>query len=394
MRYYIIAGEASGDLHGANLMKGLLRHDPSCDIRFWGGDKMAAVGGTKVRDYRDNAVMGVVEVIGHLGSILRNLRFCKEDILRFRPDAVILIDYPGFNLKVAKYAHSHGFKVFYYIPPKVWARGESRIRLLKKYVDKVFIIFPFETEWFKSRGVDVIYNGNPLMDNILQTPSVRMDRAGFLKMHGMEDDGRELVALLAGSRKMEVDYLLPRMTRTVAILRKRTGNRFRFLLAAAPSIDTEYLTRLIGDSGIEIVRNDTYGVLGHSTAAIISSGTASLEAAVIGTPQVVCYGMNPVTFFLAKMVVKLDTISLANMILGRHIFKELLQGDCTPSNIADEILRMTDDKAYRSRMISDYNDMRALLGERDSAERTAADIERLIRQTQDNGNIQISGGGQ
>ena len=381
MKYYIIAGEASGDLHGSNLMRGLLAHDPSCDIRFWGGDKMAAVGGTLVRDYRDNAVMGLVEVIGRLGSILRNLRFCRQDILGWKPDAVILIDYPGFNLRIARFAHEHGFKVFYYIPPKVWARGEGRIRLLKKYVDRTFIIFPFEVPYFKAKGVSAIYNGNPLVDNITSTPSVHMTREEFLRSHSLTDDGREIIALLAGSRKMEVDYLLPRLIKTAGILKKKTGGRFRFLLAAAPSIAPSYYAKYIGGNpDIEVIHGDTYGVLSHAEAAAISSGTASLEAAVTGTPQVVCYGMNTITFALARMVVRLDTVSLANMILGRHIFRELLQGDCTPEHIADELLRMTDDATYRNRMLADYRDMMALLGEKDSAQRTAADIERLIKE--------------
>lgn len=381
MKYYIIAGEASGDLHGANLMRGLLAHDPSCDIRFWGGGKMAAVGGTIVRDYLDNAVMGIIEVIGRLGSILSNLRFCKKDILEWKPDAVILIDYPGFNLKIARFAHEHGFKVFYYIPPKVWARGEGRIRLLKKYVDRTFIIFPFEVQWFKSRGLDVIYNGNPLVDNIASTPSVHLTREEFLRSHSLTDDGREIIAMLAGSRKMEVGYLLPRLVKTAAILKAKTVGRFRCLLAAAPSIDRSYYEKYLdGNSDIEIIYGDTYGVLSHSAAAAISSGTASLEAAIIGTPQVVCYGMNPITYAIARAVVRLDTISLANMILGRHIFRELLQGDCTPEHIADELLHMTGDSGYRSRMLSDYKDMMALLGEKDPAMRTAADIERIIQE--------------
>lgn len=380
MKYYIIAGEASGDLHGANLMHGLLEHDPSCDIRFWGGDRMAAEGGVMVRDYRDNAVMGIVEVIGRLGSIMHNLRFCKQDIISWKPDAVILIDYPGFNLKIARFAHRHGFKVFYYIPPKVWARGERRIRLLKKYVDRTFIIFPFEVPYFKTRGLDVVYNGNPLTDNIDSTPSVHLSRSAFLKSHSLTDDGRDIIALLAGSRKMEVDYLLPRLVKAVAILNRQTGRRFRFLLAAAPSINPEYYRKYLeNNTDIDIVRGDTYGVLSHAAAAAVSSGTASLEAAIIGTPQVVCYGMNPVTYAIARMVVRLDTISLANMILGKHIFKELLQGECTPENIAAELLRMTDDPAYRDRMISDYGKMRSMLGEKDSARRTAADIERIIK---------------
>ena len=342
---------------------------------------MAAVGGTLVRDYRDNAVMGLIEVIGRLGSILRNMRFCKEDILAWKPDAVILIDYPGFNLKIARFAHEHGFKVFYYIPPKVWARGEGRIRLLKKYVDRTFIIFPFEMPWFKSRGLDVIYNGNPLVDNIASTPSVHLTREEFLRSHSLTDDGREIIAMLAGSRKMEVGYLLPRLVKTAAILKAKTGGRFRFLLAAAPSIDRSYYAKYLdGNSDIEIIYGDTYGVLSHSAAAAISSGTASLEAAIIGTPQVVCYGMNPITYAIARTIVRLDTISLANMILGRHIFRELLQGDCTPEHIADELLRMTGDSEYRSRMLSDYKDMMALLGEKDPAMRTAADIERIIQE--------------
>lgn len=380
MKYYIIAGEASGDLHGANLMRGLLTHDPSCSIRFWGGGKMAAAGGTLVKDYRENAVMGAVEVISHLGNILGNLKFCRQEILSWKPDAVILIDYPGFNLRIARFAHRHGIKVFYYIPPKVWARGESRIKMLREYVDMTFVIFPFEIPYFKSKGVKFIYNGNPLVDNIADTPSVRMDRKEFLQSHSLEDDGREIIALLAGSRRMEVDYLLPRLVRTVRILRDKTGGRFRFMLAAAPSIETDYYNKYLGDdgSGIDIVSGDTYGVLSHSCAAAISSGTASLEAAIIGVPQVVCYGMNPITYFLAKMVVKLDTVSLANMILGRHIFKELLQGDCTPEHIASELLRMCDDIPYRDKMLADYSDMRSMLGEKDSATRTAADIERLV----------------
>lgn len=379
MKYYIIAGEASGDLHGANLMKGLTRHDPDCEIRFWGGEKMAAVGGTMVRDYRENAVMGIVEVISRLGSIMKNLEFCKQDICAYNPDAVILIDYPGFNLKIAKFAHERGYKVFYYIPPKVWARGEKRIKLLKKYVDQVFIIFPFETEYFRSRGIDAIYNGNPLTDNILSSPSVKSDMNSFLASHGIKGaEGKQIIALLAGSRKMEVNYLLPRMLKTKELLEKMEPGRYMFLLAAAPSIDDSLYMKYIGDSDIRIIRNDTYGVLAHSRTAIISSGTASLEAAIIGIPQVVCYGLNPISFAIGKMIVKLDTVSLANMILGKHIFRELLQYDCTPENIAAEMVRMDRDADYRQAMLDDYAAMMEKLSGQGAAERTAMDIERII----------------
>lgn len=383
MRYYIIAGEASGDLHGSNLMKGILKHDPESEIRFWGGEKMAAVGGTMVRDYRDTAVMGVIEVIGKLKKISRNLAFCKKDIIQYKPDAVILIDYPGFNLKIAKFAHNNGFRTFYYIPPKVWARGEHRIKLLKKYIDRTFIIFPFEIDYFRSKGVDISYNGNPLIDNILENDSVTMDRRSFLAKHDLPS--KESIALLAGSRKMEINYLLPRIVKTIDIIEKRHPGRFQYLLAAAPGTDKKAYTDIINkfrsenSPEIKIITDDTYGIMKHSSAAIISSGTASLEAAIIGVPQVVCYGMNPITFALAKLVVKLDTVSLANMILGKHIFKELLQNDCTPENISDEILSLIDDREYRDNMISDYDAMRKLLGERNAAERNAIEIEKLIR---------------
>lgn len=379
IRYYIIAGEASGDLHGANLMKGLLKNDPDCRIRFWGGDKMAEVGGTMVRDYKENAVMGIIEVFSRLGSILKNIEFCKKDITTYNPDAVILIDYPGFNLKMAKFAHKKGFKVFYYIPPKVWARGEKRIAKLKKYVDKVFIIFPFEKEYFHSKGIDAIYNGNPLTDNILSAPSLQTDKDKFLQSHGLQPDSREIIALLAGSRKMEVKYLLPKMIVTKRLLEKAHPGRYRFILAAAPSIEDSMYEKYIAGSGTEIIRNDTYGVLYHSRAAIISSGTASLEAAIIGTPQVVCYGLNPISFAIGKLIVKLDTVSLANMILGKHIFKELLQNDCTPENIAAEILEIDGNESYRQQMIADYNDMMTKLSGSGAAERTAKDIESLIK---------------
>lgn len=391
MRYYIIAGEASGDLHGSNLMRGIFKHDPDGEIRFWGGEKMASVGGTMVRNYRDTAVMGVVEVIGKLGRIFKNLKFCKKDILEYNPDAVILIDYPGFNLKIAKFAHGKGFRVFYYIPPKVWARGASRIRVLKKYVTRTFIIFPFEQEYFRSKGLETVYNGNPLIDNIAENESVAEERSAFLSKHNL--NSKESIALLAGSRRMEINYLLPRIVKTVEIIENKYPERFQYLLAAAPAIDRKLYEDIIGKHSrsrsrsrshscsrtpkIEIVENDTCGVLKHSSAAIISSGTASLEAAIIGTPQVVCYGLNPISYAIAKRIVKLDTVSLANMILGKHIFKELLQGECTPENISEEIFRIIGDTRYRNGMLSDYAAMMKCLGERNSAERNAAEIEKL-----------------
>lgn len=371
MKYYIIAGEASGDLHGSNLIKGILKNSPDSQIRCWGGDLMQKAGGTLVRHYKDNAVMGVVEVLGKLKSILGNLNFCKQDILSYSPDAVILIDYPGFNLKIAKFAKQHHFKVIYYIPPKVWARGESRIKLLRKYVDNTYIIFPFEVEYFKKHSLDVRYFGNPLVDNISNSLS-QYDRESFFRKYSLEH--KPTIALLAGSRKMEIEYLLPRMTEVVKLFKERHGDKYQFVLAAAPSHELPYYQKMIGDCDIKIIQNDTYAVLKSAQAAIISSGTASLEAAIVSTPQVVCYGMHPVTYFIAKLVVKLESISLASMIVGRPIFRELLQEKCTCENIYDEVLRLTEDERYRNKMLEDYKEMNELLGETGSIERIATDI--------------------
>lgn len=356
MRYYIIAGEASGDMHGSNLMKGLLTADPECDFRFWGGDMMAEVAGKMVRHYKDTAVMGFVEVLMNLGKISENFRLCRQDLLSYRPDVIVLIDYPGFNLKMARFAKEHGIKVFYYISPKVWAWKEGRVKQLKKYVDKLFIIFPFEVEYFKRKGIDAIYCGNPLIDRISSNRCSTETRQDFLKRHSLPD--KPSIALLAGSRKMEIDFLLPKMVKAAG----QFQDRYQLLLAAAPSIDLSHYRRYTDGSPIIIIENDTYSVLKHSEAAVISSGTASLEAAIIGTPQVVCYGGNAISIMLAKAFIKIPTISLANIILGRIIFKEMVQNDCTPHTIAAELTRLLTDPDYIQKMKSDYAQLHATLG--------------------------------
>lgn len=377
MRYYIIAGEASGDLHGSNLIKEIIKKDPAADIRCWGGKKMQDAGGFIVRDYRENAVMGIVEVISHLGKISKNLKFCCSDIMEFAPDAIILIDYPGFNLKIAKFAHNKGFKVFYYIPPKVWARGESRIKKLKRFIDHTYIIFPFEVNYFRKKEIDVSYYGNPLTDSIDHALANGPAREEFFQAHSI-DPNRPCIALLAGSRKMEINYLLPRMIETIKRLRSKYGDRYQYLLAGAPGCTPEDYSAAGAEKDIHILFDETYHILKYSEAAIISSGTASLEAAIIGTPQVVCYGLNPISFAIGKIIVKIDTVSLANLILGKHIFKELLQDQCTPEAISSEIIRLTEDNDYRAGILENYNKMRALLGERGSAGRIAEDIVKRI----------------
>ena len=465
MKYYIIAGEASGDLHGSNLVKGLLEKDPSAQIRAWGGELMRQAGAEVVKDYRENSIMGFVEVVANIGKILGNMKECCKDILAFNPDVVILIDYPGFNMKIAKFAKKHGFKVFYYIAPKVWAWKERRVHKIKRYVDKLFIIFPFEVEYFRKWGIETVYRGNPLLDSVCNFSHAGESRAAFeartspkrqvicttaaasteatalaaaasataagaTAAAGASATGATaatspttasspttepattaaepttaaampIIAALAGSRKMEIGFLLPRIVRTALAM-----PQYRFIIAAAPSMEPEYLKKIIqkelaaavaptgssqagsnkkqscishtqagscntqadscntqaGSCNIEIVYGETYAVLQQSVAAIISSGTASLEAALLKTPQVVCYGGNPISFYIAKAVVKLKYISLANLILDKLIFKEILQNDCTPANISAELEALINQKTYRDAMLADYDKVHQLLG--------------------------------
>lgn len=362
MRYYLIAGEASGDLHGSNLMKGLIAEDPVAEFRFFGGDLMAAVGGTLVRHYKSTAVMGIMEVISRLGAIRRNMAECRRDLLEYGPDVLILIDYPGFNLKMACFAHKHGIPVYYYIAPKLWARGERRIRKIRRYVDELFTIFPFEKEYFRKLGVEAHYAGNPLIDSVDAYQGVHSERQKFIERHSLDDSPS--IALLAGSRRAEISFLLPRMVAFEKLLRQnQLLSGYQLLLAAAPSVDMQLYRSLIPtDSSIRIVSDDTYGVLSHSEAAIISSGTASLEAALIGTPQVVCYGFNRITYLIARLLVRVKYISLANLILDKFIFKEFVQDEASPKMIFDEVSRLLTDKEYRSTMKSDYTALREVLG--------------------------------
>lgn len=359
MRYFIIAGEASGDLHGSNLIRGLRETDPECCIRCWGGDLMKQAGGELTKHYKESAVMGFVEVVANIGKILGNMKRCKKEIAAFAPDVVILIDYPGFNLKIAEFASKRGIPVFYYIAPKVWAWKEGRIKLLKKYVSRLFIIFPFEIEYFHRHGIDAIYNGNPLLDSIDNYKYAKESKEEFCTRYSL-DSSKEYVALLCGSRVNEIKYLLPRLSE---LCRRESG--YNYLIAAAPSVERELYTKYIAESGadnITVIENDTYSVMRHSRAAIISSGTASLEGALIGVPQVVCYGGNEISYRIAKAVVKLNYISLANLILDKHIFKELIQHDCTPEKICEELKRLMNDTGYREAMQTDYAKVREILG--------------------------------
>ena len=351
MKYYTIAGEASGDLHGSNLMKGLYAGDPEAEVRFWGGDLMVAAcagRGALVRHYREGAVMGISDVLAKAGRLLGNVRACKADIAAWRPDAVILIDYPGFNFRIAEFAHKAGFKVFYYIAPKTWASREGRNRKLRRYVDKLFIVFPFEVPYFEERGIPFVYEGNPLVDAV--------DGHCYAR----PVDG-PYIALLAGSRKGEISRMMPVCMEAA----DRLG--CKVVVAGAPArSEADYAPYIAGRSNVELLFGRTYDILKYADAAVINSGTASLEAALIGTPQVVCWSGSKLTIFVARHIFRvgdhLNFISLGNLIVDREAFRELIQEDFTAEAVVEEVHRLTGDADYRARMLSDYADIRSALG--------------------------------
>ena len=376
MKYYIIAGEASGDLHGSNLMKGLYKEDPGAHIRFWGGALMDAVykaheeGDGLVEDYRAGAVMGLVEVLRKGPSLLRRFARCKADIAAWRPDVVILIDYPGFNFKVAEFAHNAGYKVYYYIAPKVWGTREGRLKKLKAWVDKLFIVFPFEKEYFDRHGVPYVYAGNPLVDAVEASPALHESRETFLERTGLPD--QPSIALLAGSRSMEIGSMMP-VFMELADAWHTVHPEYVFVVAAAPSRSMKDYEEYLGNRGdyVKVVFGETYGALRHAQAAVINSGTASLEAVLIGTPQVVGYRMNAITAAIARRIIKVKYVSLGNLILDRYAFRELLQERFTVPGLMDELERLTQDQAYRARMQADYAEICTRLGGSGASEAVA-----------------------
>ena len=397
MRYYIIAGEASGDLHGSNLMKGIYAEDPEAEIRFWGGDLMlgtwgreknratplAAGGGAHevggvvlesttnltgnvglVRHYKEGAVMGFIEVLMKARKLLKNVEFCKQDILYWNPDVVILIDYPGFNFKIAEFAHKAGFKVFYYIAPKVWASREKRIEKLRKYVDKLFIVFPFEKPYFDSKGIEYIYKGNPLVDAVDGSAAMKETRADFLKRNSLPDS--PIIAMLAGSRKPEISTMMPVLTEFAAKMHALPQYAdYQFIIAGAPARNMDDYSAWLNEENskyIKILFGQTQSIIRHAEAAVVNSGTASLETALFGTPQVVGYIMNPLTYKLARLIVKIKYISLGNLIVNKFAFKEFIQNDCNADALVTEIRDLIENQERRQKMLDDYADIRAALG--------------------------------
>ena len=372
MKYYLIAGEASGDLHGSNLLKGLKEVDPGAHFRFWGGDRMQEQGGELVKHYRDHAIMGFWEVVVNLGQIKRNFRLCRKDLLQYNPDVLILIDYPGFNLRMAAFARKHGIRVYYYISPKIWAWKESRIKKIKARVDQMFIIFPFEKDFYHKHDFPVVYEGNPLIDAVDRKLTNKFPYREFLAREGLDD--KPIVAILPGSRKQEIDRNLGVMIRVI-----RHFPDHQFVIAGAPSIDRQYYRQYLDVPNLTFVHDRTYELLSHAQAAIITSGTATLEAALFNVPQVVCYKASPVSYHIARHRVKVPYISLVNLNMNREVVKELIQDQMNEPALYEEVRRLLYDGDYKAKMQEDYDALRKMLGGSGASRRVAAAMVEKLR---------------
>ncbi|WP_026452637.1 lipid-A-disaccharide synthase [Aequorivita capsosiphonis] len=362
MKYYLIAGEASGDLHGANLMKALKKEDAEADFRFWGGDLMKAAGGTEVKHYRDLAFMGFAEVIMNLGTILKNIKLCKKDIETFNPDVIIFIDYPGFNLRIAKWARQKGYKTHYYISPQIWAWKEGRIKEIKRDIDEMYVILPFEKEFYEEKhNFPVHFVGHPLIDAVYNQPQV--DPKTFKSENGLDE--RPIVALLPGSRKQEIKKMLE-----IMISAAKNFKEYQFVIAGAPSQEKSFYETFLSLKNIHFVTNKTYDLLSISHAALVTSGTATLETALFKVPQVVCYKGSRVSYEIAKRVIKLDYISLVNLILKKTVVTELIQTDFNTKRLKKELTDILE-PYNRAAMFLDYYDLEKALGGRGASENTA-----------------------
>lgn len=364
MKYYIIAGEASGDLHGSNLMKALKKEDPEADFRIWGGDLMQEVSGKLVKHYRDLAFMGFVEVLKNIRTILGNIKFCKTDVLAYRPDVLILIDYPGFNLRIAKWAKKQGIKVFYYISPQIWAWHTSRVHGIKATIDRMFVILPFEKAFYQKYGYEVDFVGHPLLDVVAR----RSPNPDFLQMHQLSAE-RPIVALLPGSRKQEIG----RMLRVMLQVPDRFPD-YQFVVAGAPSQEEEFYRQIIQKANsknkVHLILNKTYDLLQHAQAALVTSGTATLETALFEVPEVVCYRGAPLSAFIARRLIDVPYISLVNLIVERPLLKELIQKEMTADQLATELERLFQPEKRRE-ILDGYQELKKRLGQSGASQKAA-----------------------
>lgn len=360
MRYYLVAGEASGDLHGANLMKALKEQDKQAEFRYFGGDLMQAEGGVIVKHIADMAFMGFIEVVANLSAIFKNLRFCKEDIAGWKPDVLVLIDFPGFNLKIAEFAKKNGLLVCYYISPKVWAWNRKRVLTIKRIVDHLFCILPFEVDFYRKWGMEVDYVGNPLLDAIA---AFKPDE-NFLKTNLPAE--KKIIALLPGSRKQEISRLLPEM---ISVADKFPD--YQFAIAGAPGFNRTYYEQFLTHNNMPVLFSATYDLLSHAEAAIVASGTATLETALFNVPQVLVYKGHPISIAIARAMVKIKFIGLVNLIMESTVVKELIQRDCTAKNIAAELDNILNNKSYRENMLVNYDKLDIKMGKPGASGKTA-----------------------
>ncbi|MBS1590055.1 MAG: lipid-A-disaccharide synthase [Bacteroidetes bacterium] len=366
MKYYIIAGEASGDLHGSNLIKAIRQQDEQAEIRCWGGDRMESAGATLVKHYRDLAFMGFVEVIMHLKTILSNIKFCKQDILEFHPDVLVLIDYPGFNMRIAAWAKKQRIKIAYYISPQIWAWKESRVHQIMRDVDRMLVILPFEKQFYAKWNFSVSYVGHPLVEVVQQQKLQQSNLKPF--------SNKPIIALLPGSRKQEIRVKLPEMLKMVS----RFPN-YQFVIAQAPSIPDEAYLSLIGSANVLLVKNQTYELLMQAKAALVTSGTATLETALFGVPQVVCYKGNPISYWLAKKLIKVKYISLVNLILDKPAISELIQNNLNEKLLFRELSALLNDAERQIVLQKDYDALWHLLGDSPASATAAQEMINLAK---------------
>ncbi len=370
-KIYIIAGEASGDLHGSNLLKEFIQQNNECNsplnlqFRYWGGDKMEeAIGQKPIKHFKELAFMGFVEVLANIRTILGNIAFCKKDIEAFQPDALLLIDYPGFNLRIAEWAKLKGIKIYYYISPTVWAWKESRVYKIKKAVDHMFVILPFEKPFYDKYNYHVDYVGHPLLDAIDQYRFIQKDRVQFI--HENKLNQAPIIAILPGSRKQEIRKKLPVMLEAVKDL-----TNYQIIVAGAPSLDHSFYQEFIKSNSVKIVHGKTYDLLSASEAAIVTSGTATLETALLDIPEVVCYKTSKISYSIAKRLVKIKFISLVNLIMDKEVVRELIQDDCTSETIKTELSYILEGGKNRNRILNEYQEMKKILGEGGASKKVA-----------------------
>ena len=375
MKYYIIAGEASGDLHASKLMNGLKARDAQAEFRCWGGSQMEQAGGTIVKHYRDLAFMGFLEVALNIRTILRNIKFCKDDLISWNPDAVILVDYPGFNMRIAEFAKAKGFKVFYYISPQVWAWKKRRVHKIHKNTDLAFVVLPFEKEFHAGYGYHVEYTGHPMPDSM--DLEAKIDEAAFRKTHALGE--KPIIALVPGSRKQELKRILPFMLQITSRF-----SDYQFVIAGVSTLKKDFYKKLVGDYPVKIVYGQTYDLLRISRAAAVKSGTVTLETAMLGIPQVVCYRMSFISALIAWMLVNVKYISLVNLILDRKAVAELIQYKFTADTLTRELSPLLTEGAERSRMLNDYKELLVKVGTPGASDRAAALISEKLKSNKAN----------